>query len=120
MLSGSLAVLVHLSVLALLVETTGIDKIFATSAGFGAGCVVNYLIQYHWVFSSGEHHGRALVFYFGFALLMVFMNAKIFDFFLSVIGLYYLISQMLATGIVFLLNFICNLTITFRSSGKRV
>ncbi len=120
MVSGGLAVLVHLLVLALLVETTGMDKIFATSAGFVSGCVVNYLIQYHWVFSSGEHHGRAIVFYFGFALIMLFANAQIFKFFLSVLGLYYLVSQVLATGIVFLLNFICNLTITFRPSRKRL
>lgn len=118
-ISGSLAVLVHLSILVFLVEIVHMDKMFATSSGFVIACVVNYLIQYHWVFSSGEHHSRSAFFYFGFALVMIFVNAKIFDFFLSAMGFYYLICQILATGIVFLLNFICNLTITFRSSRNR-
>jgi putative flippase GtrA len=117
--SGFTAVVLHLLVLTFLVEAAKVNKIMATSAGFCIGSVVNYLLQYYWVFCSDQHHQKAFVFYFSFAIIMLVINARIFEFFLNTLNLHYLLSQCMATGIVFILNYHCNLFITFRQSRRK-
>lgn len=112
-ISGCLALAVHLAVLALLVELFAIPAIAATAAGFVVGLVVNYAIQHAWVFRVDGEHERFFVRYVLITIVTFILNMVLFWVGHQVIGLWYPVAQIAATGIVFVLNFGINRLYTF-------
>ncbi len=112
-LSGCLALAVHLAVLALLVELFATPAVIATAAGFAVGLVVNYAIQHAWVFGVAGAHERYFVRYVLITIVTFVLNIGLFWVGHHVIGLWYPVAQIVATGIVFILNFGINKLYTF-------
>jgi putative flippase GtrA len=111
--AGSAAVGVHFLVLILLVELFAADPTLATTCGFAVGLVVNYLLQYHWTFRAEDAHSKRFPRYLAVTLLMMGVNALVFWGLEGPAGIPYLMAQGVATGVVFIFNFVINKHYTF-------
>jgi putative flippase GtrA len=112
--SGSLALATHLIVLMTLVELLAMSASLATSIGFFIGLSVNYIIQRRWVFHVDGAHRVLFVRYVGITLATFGVNILLFRIAYEGLGLWYPLAQVLATGIIFVANFVINLHYTFR------
>jgi putative flippase GtrA len=101
-----------------LVWALGMTEVAASCAGFVAGALVKYPLNYWMVFSSGEKH-RVAVARFVVALAISFVaNAAVLALLLRVLPVHYMVSQVLTTGIVLLLNYLLAKQWIFRAGGR--
>ncbi len=132
LVSGGLATAVHFSVLILLIEYQLTTPVQATMIGAVCGFLVNYHIQFHWTFKASGPHKLFFSRYLLISALMFALNAQIFWFattpeplaLLSDLpyprhipqpkNIAYWYAQIIATGIVFLCNFLANRFFTFK------
>ena len=93
----------HYVALVLLVETFGLVPLVATMIGYVVGATMNYMLNFKFTFKSEAQH---LVTFPKFIMMVVIgfiLNAAIMyvlDFWI------YIFSQLVATGVVFAVNFI--------------
>ncbi len=120
-ISGGTAFLVHMGILILQMEYVPIklDPTLATTIAFSIACIVNYTIQYHWTFKVTGSHKRFFTRYIFVTLNTLCLNAGIFWYCYEKIHLSYIISQLVATGFVFVANFIINYFYTFKKVAKK-
>jgi putative flippase GtrA len=105
-LSGLAATGSHYVVMVALVHWAGWWEVAASSVGFLVGAAVKYPLNYWVVFKSSTAHGRALVrFAIGLAIGFV-LNAAILAILLATLDVHYLVSQVLTTGAVTLVNYL--------------
>ncbi len=116
---GGMAVLIHFSLLILLVEKFNIDAVISTSAGFCLAVIFNYFAQFYWTFRPNGSHKRIFLRFLGVTFITLNINTGLFWFLTEFQKFPYLISQVIATGAVFLLNFIINHHFTFKSHPVR-
>ena len=57
-LVGAVATSIQYIILMLLVDFLGVQPVLASSVGFVAGALGNYILNYHYTFQSTEQHGR--------------------------------------------------------------
>lgn len=120
-ISGGTAFLVHMGVLILQMEYAPIkiDPTLATTIAFSIACIVNYIIQYHWTFKATGSHKRFFGRYIFVTLITMCLNAGLFWYFHEEMHLPYIFSQLIATGLVFITNFIINYFYTFKKTAKK-
>lgn len=118
LISGGTGALVHFAILTGLVEYYHMNDTVATSIGFVIGSVVNYTLQYHWTFSADGPHHVMFTRYAGVTLITMSINAGIFWLFTHQFGIYYLYSQIIATGLMVFVNFHINKHFTFASADS--
>ena len=107
-IAGGLAAVVHFAVLIGLVEGIGVVPVLASAVGFCLAVVFNYTLQFHWTFTADGPHAKK---FFRFTLIAVFalvVNTGIFWLCNVAAALPYLVSQVVATGTVVMLNFHLN------------
>jgi len=111
---GVIATATHYSILTALVEIGHVNKIVATTIGYAIGTIVSYVLNRRFTFDA---RGTPVVKSFAkFAVLYgvgAFLNAAIFGALVHA-GLFYLIAQVIATGIVLFWNFLGARYIVFR------
>ena len=110
---GLLGTVVHYVILITLVEVFNISSITATLWGALAGAINNYFFNYYWTFSSSNNHRSTASKFFMIATLGMLLNATLMWIFNHFLGVWYLLSQVLATLIVLVFNFIGNRLLTF-------
>ena len=110
---GLLGTLVHYAILIALVEIFNISSVTATIWGSLAGAINNYIFNYYWTFSSSDNHWSTAPKFFMIATLGMLLNALLMWIFNHFFGIWYLISQVLATLIVLVFNFIGNRLLIF-------
>jgi putative flippase GtrA len=104
--SGLAATGSHYAVMVALVQWAGWWEVAASSAGFLVGALVKYPLNYWVVFKSSAAHGRALV-RFAIGLAAGFaLNGAILALLLATLDVHYLVSQVLTTGAVTLVNYL--------------
>ncbi len=81
-------------------------------AGFAAGAMVNYSLNYRFTFRSGNPHYTSLPKFLAVALAGLCLNTMIMT--LATERIHYLLSQSIATILVLGWNFLCNRYWTFR------
>lgn len=113
---GVIGTATHYLLLVCLVQLLKLHPVLATSCGFAAGALVNYILNYHYTFRSQLAHRTALTKFLIIALIGAGFNAAIMQFGISTLKLHYFIAQLAATAIVLLWNFAANKLWTF--SGK--
>lgn len=111
--SGGLAAIAHFAILIGLVELFGVSPTVASAIGFFVAIFVNYSFQYHWTFKSSISHSTAFGRYLSVTLAMLGVNTAIFWTLNERIGVPYIASQVVATGIVLIFNFLINHFYTF-------
>ena len=106
--------MVHFGVMIALVELFFVPPLIGSFAGFSSGTLVNYYLQYSWTFRSTQSHRLAFIRYVTITVAMLFVNLLIFQLAWQQIGLDYKLAQVVATGVVFLVNFGINASYTFK------
>lgn len=104
---GGFAFVVDFGLLFVLTEYAGFHYLVSAAVAFVAGLLVNYALSKLWVFSRTNYSNRlvefllfALVGIIGLGLTEVFMWC-----FTTLLGLYYILSKVITTAIVYLWNF---------------
>ncbi|WP_373501479.1 GtrA family protein [Desulfococcus sp.] len=110
---GLVGTLAHYTVLAMGVEFDLMSPTAATSLGFVVGAVINHILNHIWVFKSKQMLRQTAFQFYGVALGGFFLNLGVFYTLSEIAGLQYLISQVIATGAVFLSTFMLNRIWTF-------
>ena len=118
-IAGGMAVLIHFATLILLVERFKIDATISTSIGFCLAVIFNYLAQYYWTFKPTGSHKRFILRFLGVTIITLNINTGLFWFLTEYQKFPYIISQVFASGAVFLLNFTINHHFTFKSHPVR-
>lgn len=104
----------HYLTLVLLVDRARLDPVLATSGGFLVGAVVNYFANYHLTFRSRQGHAGTMGRFFLVAGAGMVVNAGVMALCHRMLGLHYMVSQVLATGTVVVLTYLANRAWTFR------
>ncbi len=115
-LVGALSALIQFSILISFVEFFFIKPIFASTLGYIAGALVNYILNHYFTFKSSLSHKKTLVRFtfnslFGLILNFLLMN-------ILLIYYPYILSQILASGVILFWNFLIHRYWTFGSSRK--
>jgi putative flippase GtrA len=113
---GLFGTLAHYLTLALMVEVVGVKAVFASVLGFGVGALFNYFFNYHITFKSEKLHQEALVKFFMVALVGLFLNTLIMAVATEFFSIYYLLAQVISTGLVLFWNFTGNRLWTFQEA----
>ncbi len=104
--AGVAATGTHYAVMMALVAWAKSPEVVASCAGFLAGACVKYPLNYWGVFASRQRH-RIAVPRFVLALGVSFvLNAALFALLLQLLDVHYMVSQVLTTGAVLLVNYL--------------
>lgn len=91
-----------------------LDPIPASVVGFTIGAIINYFLNYRFTFNSDKSHKEAMSKFFIVATLGAIINTALMYVGIHLLDLYYLLAQVIATGIVLLWNFTANKLWTFK------
>lgn len=105
----------HYLTLVALVETGLLSAVPASVAGFTVGALINYVLNYRFTFRSTKSHHEAMSKFFSVAILGAIINTLLMHVGVNILHFYYLVAQILATGLVLLFNFLINKLWTFRT-----
>lgn len=111
--AGAVGTAAHYLVFATWVQLAGSHVVVATMAGFLVGAVINYTLNYHITFASKQGHIAALPKFMSIAAIGFCINAALVAAGMG-LGLYYMVSQVLATLVVLAWNFLANSLWTFK------
>jgi putative flippase GtrA len=112
-LAGATGTAVHYAVLIVLVQLASIGAVAATTAGAVSGALVNYRLNHRFTFQSDQLHRRALPRFALVAVLGIAINAAVVALLFPWVTPYYLVAQVVATGVVLITGFAVNRAWTF-------
>jgi putative flippase GtrA len=116
---GAIATGIQCLILIALKELGGVPPVYASAIGYAVSSVLNYLMKYHWVFASDRKHRHAAPRYATVSVIGLSLNTALMYLGTHVLGWYYLLAQVLTTGLVLLWNFFANATWTFGAIGGK-
>jgi putative flippase GtrA len=111
---GVIGTAAHYVTLISLVQATGANAVLASSIGAIIGAIVNYFLNYHFTFQSSKRHHEAITKFFAVATVGFFLNGILMAALTTSLGIYYLLAQVITTGLVLVWNFAGNRYWTFR------
>lgn len=114
MIGGGIGAVTQFSTLYLLHEHMEVNATLSSALGFCLAVIVNYTFQYHMTFKSEGAHTTLFRRFATVAIAGLVVNTSLFYVVHELIGFHYLLSQVAATGIVFLFNYLMNFYYTFR------
>jgi putative flippase GtrA len=106
LLSGCAGLAVHMLTLSALVEWGRLDPRSATAIGYALAVIINYLLQYHIVFQSRAEHREAFVRYVALTAAGLGVNVLAMHVLTIMLGLWYLVAQLVSIGALFIVNFV--------------
>lgn len=112
-LVGVSATITTYIVLVVGVEIFHINAVIASVVGYAMGIVVNYALNYRYTFRSDQLHHVVLPRFLLVMVLGMFFNAVIMYSGISWLGTNYMLAQLYAVAIVFMLSFTVNRLWTF-------
>lgn len=101
-----------------LVESGILKAVSASVIGISVGAIINYVLNYRFTFKSKKSHKEAMSKFFIVATIGAIINTGLMYVGVNLMHLYYLLAQIVATGIVLLWNFIVNKYWTFGQETK--
>lgn len=114
---GLIGTIAHYIILISLVELLDIPPVIATTSGFITGALINYVLNYKYTFRSQNKHLDTFSKFITTAILGGTINSMIMYIGTLITMANYIVVQILATGIVLLLNFFINKHWTFAYKG---
>ena len=78
---------------------------------------VNYLLQHRYVFRAEGNHRRFFTRYIAVTLGTMAVNTGLFFVLHEIVGLFYLLAQIITIGFIVIANFFINLQFTFAASS---
>jgi putative flippase GtrA len=115
---GAIGTAGHYITLFLLVHVVALDAVIASSAGFLVGAIINYVLNYKFTFRSRQSHSSTAPKFFAIALGGFFLNGAAMALFVNKIGLYYLLAQVITTGLILIWTFLANHYWTFGETTR--
>jgi putative flippase GtrA len=113
-LIGAFATGVQYAVLAILVEGFAVHPVIGSSAGFVLSAFLNYRLNHSVTFGGTAQHARALPRFFVVAGSGLALNSSIMAVCYGLLDLHYVLSQLVATAMVFVWSFTANRLWSFR------
>ncbi len=110
---GVIAAVFHYGTLIGLREGVGADPVIGSAAGFIAGGIVSYLLNYHITFGSRRRHIEAASLFMTVAAIGLVINTALMALLVNAMALQYLLAQLATTGIVLVWHFLANRLWTF-------
>ena len=114
---GSIGTAAQYLTLILLVQFLRLDPIIASVPSFIVGGLINYFLNYRITFRSDIPHQRAIPKFFAIAFVGLAINSVMMAVVIEFFKLYYLMSQVIATGAVLVWTFSVNRLWTFKGAG---
>lgn len=111
-MTGAIGTGVHYIILILLVELVYVSPSYSTMLGFVGGAITNYLLSNYFVFKVGSVNISSIVKFICMALFGFIFNQVVFM--ASYVYVPYLVAQVIATGCVFVFNFLVSKYWVFR------
>ena len=104
---GLAGTILHLAVLYIFTEFFGIYYIISSIFGFCLGVTNNFILNKIWTFKEKLNHGVVKKYYRYFILnvIILFINLFILYSLTEFLQMYYILSQIIAVGFSFLINF---------------
>lgn len=102
---GAVATVVHYTILIALVELGGAAPVLSTTAGYAAGTVVSYILNRRYTFKSNAPHLASFPKFVALNAVGMLLNGAIVAALIS-FGVWYLLAQVIATGLVLIWNFL--------------
>ena len=115
---GALGTAVHYLLLIALVSSGTAQPLPASAVAFTAGAAVNYALNYRFTFASRKRHAEAASKFYLVALVGLLINSAIMAVGVNRFDWHYLLTQLLATGIVLVWGFAANRAWTFRERHR--
>jgi putative flippase GtrA len=112
-LVGATATITTYFVLIVSVEFFGINAVPASIVGYALGVTVNYILNYRFTFSSDQHHHIVLPKFLTVMVVGMIINAAVMYAGINWFGMHYMLAQLLAVAMVFILSFTANRFWTF-------
>lgn len=116
-LVGCAAAVAHYGTLVILAELAHVPPVPASAAGFIAGGIVSYILNYEHVFQSDQSHTPTAGKFLAVALCGLGFNSALMYVLTALIGVHYLASQLTATMVVMVWSYSANRYWTFSRSG---
>lgn len=113
---GGIATAFQYVILFLLVELGSFSPVLSSTIGFMLSCILNYSLNYRYTFRSDKKHSEAFSRFMIVASIGLSLNAAVMYFFVNVAGFVYILSQVLATIVVLMWNFLANSLWSFKKS----
>jgi len=113
LLVGALCTGLQYLLLVALVEGLGLSATVASTIGYAASSVLNYLLNYSFTFNSAERHRRSLPRFVLIGAFGLLLNGAVTFVGTDIYGVHYLYAQVAATIVTLLWNFLANLRWTF-------
>jgi len=115
---GAIGTAGHYITLFVLVDVASLDAVIASSAGFLVGGIINYVLNYKFTFRSQQSHSSTAPKFFAIALGGFFLNGAAMSLFVNKFGLYYLLAQVISTGLILVWTFLANHYWTFGDTTR--
>jgi putative flippase GtrA len=113
-LVGALGTLAHYVLLVVLVEIVGFGAVLASMAGAFLGAVINYYLNYRLTFKSKTSHRITFPRFLAVTIAGFSINAILMWAAVDFSNLHYILSQVIATVVVLMWNFVANRFWTFQ------
>jgi len=110
---GGVCTALQYLILVLLVTFLDIHPVMASTAGYLLSALLNYQLNRVYTFRSEAAHLHALPRFFAIASVGLLLNAAVLGFMVSMLGLHYMLGQIIATAVTLVWNFLANRTWTF-------
>jgi putative flippase GtrA len=108
---------VHYGVLIVLVEVWAIHPVLATIAGFVTAVLLSYVLNRRYTFDQEPPFGAGLLKYYAVVSVGLALNAGTMAV-LTRWGVYYLLAQVVASGVALVWNFLAARLVVFRARGE--
>lgn len=115
---GAIGTVGHYSTLILMVEVGKVDAVISSASGFLVGAIINYILNYYLTFRSKSKHLVTMAKFFFVAILTGSCNVLVMYFTVNYLMINYLLSQIMATTIILIINYLANLLWTFKKKEE--
>ena len=105
---GAVATAIHYAILIALVELKLMGAVAASITGFTISAAANYLLNFHFTFKGRTRHRHAALRFAVVAGVGFALNAGLMAWLAPLLAPYYLLAQIITTGIVLFSNFMFN------------
>jgi len=113
---GFMSAIGHYGLLIALVQLAAVQPVPASAAGALLGAWINYSLNYRYTFRSTRRHRESVLRFGIVAAIGLVLNTLFMWIGVDVIGVHYLLSQIVTTGLVLIWSFAGNRFWTFHSA----
>lgn len=110
---GAITTVIQYLILIVLTEFGLTGPVIASTIGYLSSGILNYLLNYTYTFNSQEQHRLAAIKFAAVSSFGLGLNSSLMYIGVHVLGMHYLLCQVVATGVVLLWNFFANQKWTF-------